>query len=175
MSQPLEVKGLGTMSRMTLLKGELWLGDTAPDRVIPQFVRSPQTGGYPPYNIELIAAEGEADALRITLAVAGFGLDELAVIIEDGELVVRGQQAEEVESRNFLYRGIAARRFKRSFALADGVEVRNAKLKNGLLAIELERPIREATVKTVTITSHDTGGRTRGAPASRRATVSDAE
>jgi HSP20 family molecular chaperone IbpA len=163
------------MSRMTLLKGELWLGDVGPDRALPQLVRSPQAGGYPPYNIELVAAEGQADVLRITLAVAGFGLDELAVTVEDGELVVRGQQAEEAGTRNFLYRGIAARRFKRSFALADGVEVRNAKLKNGLLAIELERPVREATVKTVTITGHDTGGRTRGAPASRRATVSDAE
>jgi HSP20 family molecular chaperone IbpA len=163
------------MSRMTLLRGELWLGDTAPDRAIPQFARSPQTGGYPPYNIELLAAaEGKPDTLRITLAVAGFGLDELAVTIEDGELVVRGQQAEE-QGRDFLYRGIAARRFKRSFALADGVEVRTAGLENGLLAVELERIHRDNAVKTVTITGKDAASRAREAPASTRATVSDAE
>lgn len=163
------------MSRMTLLKGELWLGDAAPDGALPNFVRSPQTGGYPPYNIELLAAEdGTPSVLRITLAVAGFGLDELAVTVEAGELTVRGSQAEELD-RDFLYRGIAARRFKRSFGLAEGVEVRKAELHNGLLSIELERPVKEATVKTVRIVDGDKTGTTREAPASRGATVSDAE
>ena len=163
------------MSRMTLLKGELWLGDAAPDRALPQFARAPQTGGYPPYNIELLAAaDGEPETLRITFAVAGFSLDELAVTVEDGELVVRGNQVEEQGTRDFLYRGIAARRFKRSFALADGVEVRAAVLDNGLLAIELERPVKDRTVKTVAITDHGTAEALE-APASSRATVSDAE
>ncbi len=160
------------MSRMTLLKGELWLGDAAPEGALPRFVRSPQSGGYPPYNIELVVAEdGSPSVLRITLAVAGFGLDELAVTVEGGELTVRGSQAEE-EARDFLYRGIAARRFTRSFDLADGVEVRKAELQNGLLSIELERPVKDTAVKTVRIVD---GNNTREAPASRRAKVLDAE
>lgn len=161
------------MSRMTLLKGELWLGDAAPEGALPRFVRSPQSGGYPPYNIELLSAEdGSPGVLRITLAVAGFGLDELAVTVEGGEMTVRGSQAEQEEARDFLYRGIAARRFTRSFGLADGVEVRKAELRNGLLSIELERPAKDVAVKTVRIVD---GDKTREAPASRRATVLDAE
>jgi HSP20 family molecular chaperone IbpA len=77
--------------------------------------------------------------LRITLAVAGFGPEELEVSIEDGELSIRGKQREE-QPRDYLHRGIAARQFKRSFQLASGVEVRKAELDNGLLVIELSRP-----------------------------------
>lgn len=162
------------MSRMTL-EGELWLGNAGAGRALPRFVRSPQTGGYPPYNIELLAPEdGRPGGLRITLAVAGFSRDELAVTVEDGELIVRGSQAED-RNRDFLYRGIGARRFKRSFGLADGVEVRKAELHNGLLSIELERPVKEAMVKTVTIVNGDKIGSTGEASAPRRATVSDAE
>ena len=75
--------------------------------------------GYPPYNIEHIAPDG----FRITLAVAGFGEDDLAVTTEDRQLVIRGQMAEPEGDRVFLHRGIAARAFQRSFVLADGVEV----------------------------------------------------
>ena len=129
------------MSRMIILRGELWLGAGGPDGALLRFGKSPEAG-YPPYNVELLASgEGGPEALRITLAVAGFGLDELAITIEDGQLVVSGQQIEE-HNRDFLYRGIAARRFKRSFGLANGIEVRQAELHNGLLAIKLERPQR---------------------------------
>src|SRR5206468_333767 len=108
---------------MTLLEGELWLADGGLDRALLRFGKSPEAG-YPPYNVELLASgEGGPEALRITLAVAGFRLDELAITIEDGRLIVRGQQVEDRNS-DYLYRGIAARRFKRSFGLASAVEVR---------------------------------------------------
>ena len=125
------------MQRMTLLDGSFWLSLAAPSGPSGAAKAEP---GYPPYNIELVA--GEPDALRITLAVAGFAPDQLEVSTENGELCIRGKQGEE-SPRAFLHRGIAARQFKRSFGLASGVEVRKAELDNGLLVIELARP-REA-------------------------------
>lgn len=109
------------MSRMTLLEGNLWLS-LAPQRAPAGGARPGE--GYPPYNIELL---GEGEVLRITLAVAGFRLEDLEVGVEDGELTIRGKQHEEL-AKDYLHRGIAARQFKRSFALANGVEVRNAEL-----------------------------------------------
>jgi HSP20 family molecular chaperone IbpA len=173
MSQPLALEGLGRMSRMTFLQGEIWLG-AEPGRGLPRFVRAPEAG-YPPYNIELLTGEdGSAAALRITLAVAGFSVDELAVTVEGGQLIVRGKQADE-RSRDYIYRGIAARRFKRSFGLADGVEVRKAELHDGLLAIELERPANDVTVKTVRIVDGEAAGKRHEALPPKRARVSDAE
>jgi HSP20 family molecular chaperone IbpA len=137
------------MSRMTLLEGNLWLS-LAPQRPHGGGAR-PQEGGYPPYNIELL---GNGEALRITLAVAGFGLEDLEVSVEDGELTIRGKQSEEL-AKDYLHRGIAARQFKRSFALANGVEVGNAELHNGLLAIELTRPAKEKRVLKVGIVAGD--------------------
>jgi len=137
------------MSRITLLQGEIWLG-SGPERGLPRFVRAPEAG-YPPFNVELLPeGNGTRSTLRITLAVAGFSVAELAVTVEGGQLIVRGKQTED-GARDYLYRGIAARRFKRSFGLADGVEVRRAELHDGLLAIELERCMRDATVRTVRI------------------------
>jgi HSP20 family molecular chaperone IbpA len=135
------------MSRMSLLDNSLWLGLSAD--------RTPRDAGYPPYNIELLP-EGERgpEALRITLAVAGFGPDELDVSIDNGELTIRGRQREE-DRKDYLHRGIAARQFKRSFSLASGVEVRKAALRNGLLAIELERPRQERRVLKVGIVAAD--------------------
>ncbi len=133
------------MSRMTLLDRELWLGGGSSRAFL--FGKSPEAG-YPPYNIELLAeSEAGPEVLRITLAVAGFALDDLSITVEEGQLVVRGQQNEERE-RDFLYRGIAARRFKRSFGLANGVEVRGAELHHGLLAIELVRPLQDREART---------------------------
>lgn len=172
MSQPLALEGLGRMSRMTFLEGGIWLG-AEPGRGLPRFVRAPEAG-YPPYNIELLTGEDGPSALRITLAVAGFSVDELAVTIEGGQLSVRGKQADE-RSRNYIYRGIAARRFKRSFGLADGVEVRKAELHDGLLAIELDRPAKDVTVKTVRIVDGEVAGKRREALPPKQARVSDAE
>jgi len=110
--------------------------------------RTAKTGGdgYPPYNIE----QSGDDALRITLAVAGFSRDELIVTVEDRQLVIRGKQAEPAD-RNFLHRGIAARQFQRAFVLAEGIEVSGASLENGLLSIDLERPKSTTIVRTIEI------------------------
>ncbi len=91
--------------------------------------------GYPPYNIE---DRGEG-RIRITLAVAGFAAEELAASVAGSQLVLRGEKSDAGE-RSFLHRGIAARRFQRTFVLADGYEVEGAQLENGLLHIDVRRP-----------------------------------
>jgi molecular chaperone IbpA len=97
---------------------------------------------YPPYNIE---RTGE-NAYRVTMAVAGFGEEELSIEAKENTLTVKGEKKEQAEGdeNNVLYRGIAARSFERRFQLADHVEVRGASLENGLLHIELVREIPEA-------------------------------
>lgn len=111
--------------------------------------RTAKTGsdGYPPYNIE----QSGPDAFRITLAVAGFAEEDLAITMEDRALVIRGRQAEDLGERIFLHRGIAARAFQRSFVLADGVEVAGANLEHGLLHIDLRRQAPETVVQTIRI------------------------
>jgi HSP20 family molecular chaperone IbpA len=103
--------------------------------------------GYPPFNIEAVAE----NAYRITLAVAGFREEELAITVEDRQLVIRGRQAEETPDKIYLHRGIAARAFQRSFVLADGVEVAGAQLENGLLHVDLSRAQPEPVVQTIAI------------------------
>lgn len=95
--------------------------------------------GYPPYNIEVL----EDDHYAITIAVAGFSEEELDIQVEKGVLVIKGKKSEDGE-RNFLYQGIANRAFERKFNLADYVEVRGAKLSNGLLTVSLVKEIPEA-------------------------------
>jgi HSP20 family molecular chaperone IbpA len=136
------------MSRMTILDGNLWLS-LATERDL----RSTAKGGssYPPYNVELLGdGKTGGEALRITLAVAGFKPEELEVSVEDGKLVVSGKQHDD-DTKDYLHRGIAARQFRRSFALAHGVEVRKAELNKGLLAVELMRPRQEKRVRKVGI------------------------
>lgn len=103
--------------------------------------------GYPPYNIE----QTGPTRLRITLAVAGFTMDDLQITQEDNQLVIRGKQSEDMQGRVFLHRGIAGRQFQRAFVLAEGIEVKGAWLENGLLHVDLERPIPESRVKTIRI------------------------
>jgi HSP20 family molecular chaperone IbpA len=133
------------MPRLSLFNSPLLLGFDQLERALDQ-VSKGTADGYPPYNVEQI---GDA-ALRITLAVAGFTMDDLAVQIEGNQLVVRGHQAEE-KDKVYLHRGIAARQFQRSFMLADGIEVSSAWLENGLLHVELARRAPETTVRKVTI------------------------
>ncbi len=139
------------MSRMTLLDGSLWLSLAA-----PRGLERRRQGGATPAILRTMSSScrNEPQALRVTLAVAGFGPEELEVSIEDGELSIRGKQREE-QTRDYLHRGIAARQFKRSFQLASGVEVRKAELDNGLLAIELVRPRKEKRVMKIGITAAD--------------------
>ncbi len=98
-------------------------------------------GGYPPYNIEQL---GEHE-YRIELAVAGFAEDDLDIQVQENVLTIAGKRGADDEggARNYLHRGIAERSFERRFHLADNVEVRDAELKNGLLAVRLERQIPE--------------------------------
>ncbi|WP_114150072.1 Hsp20 family protein, partial [Acinetobacter baumannii] len=92
---------------------------------------------YPPYNVEQTSDTG----VRITLAVAGFTPDELAVTVEGRQLTVAGKRDEANRGEQaFLHRGIAARGFVRSFVLADGLEIAGAKLEHGLLHVDLIRP-----------------------------------
>ncbi|TIT20160.1 MAG: Hsp20 family protein, partial [Mesorhizobium sp.] len=110
---------------------------------------------YPPYNIErLSGADGMAERLRITLAVAGFAESDLDVTTEENQLIVRGRQTDDTE-REFLHRGIAARQFQRCFVLADGMRVIAAELKNGLLSIDLDRPEVERLVRKINISVKD--------------------
>jgi molecular chaperone IbpA len=97
-----------------------------------------QSQGYPPYNIE----RSDETHYRISIAVAGFGEKDLSVDVKDGVLTVAGKR-EEAGEKSFLYQGIAGRAFERSFQLAEHVEVRGARLENGLLHIDLERVIPE--------------------------------
>lgn len=140
------MKGL-TMNRTFYLNSPFLLGFEHLEGLLERAAKS-ATDSYPPYNIE---QTGE-DALRITLAVAGFSEDDLSVTVEDRQLVIRGRQGE-CGDKTYLHRGIAARQFQRAFVLADGIDVSGAHLAHGLLAIELKRPKTETVVRNIAITS----------------------
>jgi HSP20 family molecular chaperone IbpA len=132
------------------LSNPLLLGFEDIERLIG---RAGKTGsdGYPPYNIERIAAgDGRGETLRITLALAGFAREDIEITLEDKQLSIRGKQRDE-KDREYLYRGIAARQFSRTFVLADGIEVQSADLANGLLAIDLTRHEPERLVRKIEI------------------------
>jgi HSP20 family molecular chaperone IbpA len=142
------------MVRVTALTSPLLLGFDDLERALDK-VSKTGSDGYPPYNIERIAAEGgEPERLRITLAVAGFSLDQIEVTVEENELTIRGRQQED-KTREYLHRGIAARQFQRSFLLAEGMQVLNADLAQGLLAIDLVRPQPERVVRKIRISARD--------------------
>ncbi|WP_170601002.1 Hsp20 family protein [Ruegeria arenilitoris] len=107
------------------------------DRVMTSDVSQPS---YPPYNIE----KTDADAYRISIAVAGFAEDDLTIEVKENALVVAGKKAAEDTKRTYLHRGIATRAFERRFALADHVRVTGASLENGMLHIDLKREVPEA-------------------------------
>lgn len=133
--------------RLSLFDSPFLLGFDQFERALDRAQRA-AAEGYPPYNIEQI---GET-RLRITVAVAGFGMDDLSVQLEQNQLVIRGRkQAEEDEGRVFLHRGIATRQFQRSFILSEDIEVSGATLDNGLLNIDLRRIMPETTVQTIAI------------------------
>lgn len=133
------------MSRLSLFNSPFLLGFDQFERTLDRIAKA-SSDGFPPYNIEQRAE----NRLRITLAVAGFSMDDLHVQVENNQLLVRGKQAEE-DDKIYLHRGIAGRQFQRSFVLADGIEVVGAELDNGLLHIDLERPLLESKVQTVAI------------------------
>jgi HSP20 family molecular chaperone IbpA len=139
------------MTRLSLFNSPLFLGFDQFERAVDRISKS-AADSYPPYNVEQLAE----NRLRITLAVAGFAADELEVQVEDNQLVIRGRQSED-DQRVYLHRGIATRQFQRSFVLADGIEVVGANLDNGLLQIDLDRPLVEPQVRSIAITSGRTG------------------
>ncbi len=142
------------MVRVTALSSPLLLGFDDIERALDRVAKT-GTDGYPPYNIERIAAHGvEPEALRITLAVAGFSRDQIEVTVEENQLTIRGRQQED-RKRDYLHRGIAARQFQRSFLLAEGMEVLSAGLAQGLLSIDLVRPQPERLVKKIQISARD--------------------
>ena len=134
------------MNRIPSFNSPLMLGFDHLERLLDD-VSKCSAEGYPPYNIEQVGDHG----LRITLAVAGFAIEDLTVSVEDNRLLVRGRKQDVDEKRVFLYRGIARRQFQRAFLLAEGIEVSGASLDNGLLNIDLQRVVPEPEVRSIRI------------------------
>lgn len=136
------------MTRLSGLTSPLLLGFEEIERMVEKITRS-SGDGYPPYNIERLENDG-AMMLRITLAVAGFGEDDLDVSIENNQLMIQGRQKNDPD-REYLHRGIAARQFQKTFILAAGIEIESCDLHNGLLSIDLVRPQPQSTARRIAI------------------------
>lgn len=134
------------MTKLTLASYPHMLGFEQLERVLERSAKSGNEG-YPPFNIE----QTNDRSYRITLAVAGFAEEDLSITVEDRQLVIRGRQTDDSEGRVFLHRGIAGRQFQRSFVLADGVEVGEALMENGLLHVDLTQAKPETVVQTINI------------------------
>ena len=134
------------MTKLTLASYPHMLGFEQLERVLERSAKSGNEG-YPPFNIEQTSDR----SYRITLAVAGFREEDLSITVEDRQLVIRGRQNEDTDNRVFLHRGIAGRQFQRSFVLADGVEVGEALMENGLLHVDLTQAKPETVVQTISI------------------------
>ncbi|MBU2962536.1 Hsp20 family protein [Citreicella sp. C3M06] len=133
------------MSKLTLGSYPHMLGFEQLERLLERTAKTSE--GYPPFNIE----QTSESAYRITLAVAGFSESDLSITVEDRQLVIRGRQRDDSAERIFLHRGIAARQFQRSFVLADGVEIGEAIIENGLLHVDLTISRPETVVQTIQI------------------------
>ena len=136
------------MSRPSLFGSPLLLGFEEFERAFERISKH-ASDSYPPYNVE----QHSESHLRIVLAVAGFSIEDLSVRLEGNQLVIRGCQSPEKEDGALLHRGIATRQFQRNFVLAEGLEVTGASLEDGLLRIDLERPLTNAVVRRIEIAS----------------------
>ena len=134
------------MTKMSLGSHPHLLGFEQLERLLERTAKAGNEG-YPPFNIE----QTSDHSYRITLAVAGFAEADLAITVEDRQLVIRGRQHDDSEGRIFLHRGIAARQFQRTFVLAEGVEVGDAIIENGLLHVDLTQAVPETVVQTIKI------------------------
>lgn len=139
-------EAVSLMSSGRLFTSPMFLGFDHLEQMLERASKT-ASDGYPPYNIEQLSRT----ALRITLAVAGFVMDDLQITQEDNQLVIRGRQADDAQGRVFIHRGIAARQFHKAFVLAEGIEIAGAWLDNGLLHIDLHRPEPEVRIKHITI------------------------
>jgi len=137
------------MTRLTSFSSPYLLGF---DQVEALLDRISKTAGdnFPPYNIEKFKTGNGGEKLRIVLAVAGFRGCDLDVTLDGSTLTISGAQQDDPE-RDYLHRGIAARRFVRSFVLAEGMDVEDAEVENGLLAIKLVRPQPESNIRKIPV------------------------
>lgn len=139
-----------TPPRGPIFSNPLLLGFDEIERLLDQVSKS-GNDGYPPYNIEQVVDEHTAtQTILITLAVAGFTESDIDITVDENQLMIHGKQTDD-PTRNYLHRGIATRQFVRTFVLADGMEVGDAKLVNGLLTVDLKRVQPERRVKKIKI------------------------
>ena len=137
---------------MPTLNSPFLLGFDEIERALDRVARAP-SDGYPPYNIERLAkTQSEPERLRITLALAGFTREQLEITLEERQLIIRGRQQDD-KDRVYLHRSIAARQFQRAFLLAEGMQVLGADLTNGLLVIDLARPVPEKIIRKIEIST----------------------
>ncbi|MCY4302981.1 MAG: Hsp20 family protein [Aestuariivita sp.] len=134
------------MAKLTLGSYPHVLGFEQLERLLERTSKS-GNDGYPPFNIE----QTSENSYRITVAVAGFAEQDLSITLENGQLVIAGQQLDENGDRVYLHRGIAARKFQRTFVLAEGMEVHEATLENGLLHVDLVRTVPDVVVQNIKI------------------------
>lgn len=143
--------------RLSIFDSPFLLGFDQFEQALDRAARA-SSEGYPPYNIEQIADTH----LRISIAVAGFTMDDLSVHLEQNQLVIRGRRQNDDDARRvFLHRGIATRQFQRSFILSEDIEVGGATLDNGLLHIDLKRIVPETTIQTIKIRSSKDVGKSQ--------------
>jgi HSP20 family molecular chaperone IbpA len=138
------------MSRISLFSAPFLLGFDAFEERVDRLAKA--ADGYPPYNIERRMEADGSESFVISIAVAGFAQNELDVMAEDNQILVRGRQKDDPQ-REFLHRGIAARQFQRSFLLADGMVVKDAVLKDGMLIVTVLRPQTEKIARRIEIRS----------------------
>ena len=134
------------MTKISLASHPYMLGFEQIERLLERSAKSGNEG-YPPFNIE----QTSENSYRITLAVAGFKIEIIAITLEDRQLVIRGRQSDDDKNRLYLHRGIATRQFQRSFVLAEGVEVGEAVMENGLLHLDLSRIVPEPVIQKINI------------------------
>ncbi|UNF40597.1 Hsp20 family protein [Bartonella krasnovii] len=136
------------MTHVTPFSNPFLLGFETVEKILQRIGKTDEA--YPAYNIERLHKNDDANHLRITLAVAGFKINHLNILLDDNQLVIHGKQTDN-QNHQYLYRGIAARQFQRIFVLAEGMNVTNAELKNGLLSINLYQPKLKKEIKQIPI------------------------
>ncbi len=134
------------MSRMSVFNSPFLLGFEQFERSIDRISKL-SSDSYPPYNIEQLSS----NLLRITVAVAGFEKKDLEISLEGNQLQIKGFRPEDDSEKIFIHRGIATRQFQRNFILAEGIEVDEASMENGLLFVDLSQPINNEESKKIEI------------------------
>ncbi|MFP6716299.1 MAG: Hsp20 family protein [Alphaproteobacteria bacterium] len=140
------------MARSSIFGSPMLVGFEPFERMLEQMSKA-SSDGYPPYNIEQLNER----QFRISLAVAGFGPEELSVVVDDSRLTISGHHREDGQ-QSFLHRGIATRQFQRSFLLANGLEISGSWLDNGMLHIDIVRLDPGTRVRQIEIRSSPKNG-----------------